>query len=128
MNIAIVYLCSFLFLFKFQVFVCFILPESTWQNAGILTTNIVVGPFRPTACQYVRNTFGVPSFLLPYFQTLYKDCSHIEDVHFLFCADFIKFDIFSFSRVLNLGIFPSKMIRWCLVYVMCILHYIQALQ
>ena len=54
------------------------------------------------------NAEGVPSlcnlllqnFLFFYIQTLPNDCSHIEDVHLLFCARFIIF--FSFLRGVEL--------------------------
>ena len=48
---------------------------------------------------------------------MHTDCSHIEDVHLLFRAHFIN--IVSFLGVLNLNIFPSQMLRWCLVFVIC---------
>ena len=73
-----------------------------------------MGPLRLSVCPFVRsfvrssvrpsvrNTFGVPSlcnlqlqqFSFLYVQTLPNDCSHIEDVHLLFCAHLIN--IFSF--------------------------------
>ena len=47
---------------------------------------------------------------------LYNDCSHIEDVHLLFCAHFIN--IFSFLRGIELRhFFPSTILRGCLVCV-----------
>ena len=47
----------------------------------------------------IRNAKGVPSLcnlklqgvFNPLNQTLHNDCSHIEDVHLLFCARFIVF-------------------------------------
>ena len=50
----------------------------------------------------VRNTFGVPSlcnlllqiFLFLSIQTYHNDCSHIEDVHLLFCAHFMNISSF----------------------------------
>ena len=48
---------------------------------------------------------------------LYNDCSHNENVHFLFCAHFMN--IFSFLGVLNFSSYPSKMLRWHLVCVIC---------
>ena len=56
----------------------------------------------------VRNILGVPSlynlyfqkFLFLFIQTLPNNCSHIEDVHLLFCACFIFF--FSFLRGVEL--------------------------
>ena len=47
--------------------------------------------------------------------TLYNDCSHIEDVHLLFCANFMFF--FSFLRGVELRHFSSKMPRGSLVCV-----------
>ena len=52
---------------------------------------------------------------MPLFPTLYNDCSHIEDVHLLFCEHFMN--IFSILGVLTLDIFPSEIISWCLVCV-----------
>ena len=49
-----------------------------------------------------------PEFLFNFIQTLPKGCSHIEDVHRLFCACFIIFS--HFGRVLKLDIFPSEML------------------
>ena len=55
------------------------------------------------------------SFL--YIQTLHN-CSHIEDVHLLFCAR-LK-DIFTFFTGVELKtFFPSEMLRGCLVCVIC---------
>ena len=47
----------------------------------------------------ILNAKGVPSlcnlklqqYSILYIQTLHNDCSHIEDVHLLFCARFIFF-------------------------------------
>ena len=47
----------------------------------------------------IKNAKGVPSlcnlklqeYSILYIQTLHNDCSHIEDVHLLFCARFIIF-------------------------------------
>ena len=55
-------------------------------------------------------------FFIFYVQTLHNDCSQIEDVHLLFCAHFMNF--FSFLGMFN-DIFLSKMLRWCLVCVIC---------
>ena len=55
------------------------------------------------------------SFL--FLQTLHNDCSHIEDVHHLFCAHLIN--IFSFFTVVGLRFFPSKMRGVSLVCVIC---------
>ena len=55
------------------------------------------------------------SFL--YIQTLHNDCSHIEDVHLLFCARFIN--IFAILTDVELRHFPSKMLRGFLVCVIC---------
>ena len=49
--------------------------------------------------------------------TLYNDCSHIEDVHLLFCAPLIN--IFLFVTGAKLRLFPSELLRGCLVYVFC---------
>ena len=74
----------------------------------------------------VRNTLGVPSlcnlllqkFLFLFIQTLPNDCSHIEDVHLLFCACFII--SFLFLRGVELKtFFTSKMLRGFLVCVIC---------
>ena len=54
---------------------------------------------------FIRNAKGVPSlsnlkrqqYSYFYIQTLYKDCSHIEDAHLLFYAHFMNiFFIFFF--------------------------------
>ena len=50
----------------------------------------------------IRNAKGVPrlcnlnlkQYSILYIQTLHNDCSHIEDVHLLFCARFIIFFTF----------------------------------
>ena len=44
--------------------------------------------------KFVKSVLQKFSFL--FIQTLLNDCSHIEDVHLLFCASFINF--FSFLR------------------------------
>ena len=57
----------------------------------------------------IRNAKGVPSlctlkleqYSILYIQTLHNDCSHIEDVHLLFCARFIFF-FFTFLRGVEL--------------------------
>ena len=62
----------------------------------------------------IRNAKGVPSlcnlklqqYSILYIQTLHNDCSHVEDVHLLFCACFII--LFTFWRVLNLDIFSIR--------------------
>ena len=51
------------------------------------------------------------------FQTLHNDCSYIEHRHLLFCAHLIN--IFLFLGLLNVDMFPSKMLRGCLVCVIC---------
>ena len=76
---------------------------------------------RPSARPSVRNTFVVHSlcnlelqkFSFLFFQTLHKYCSHIEDVHLLFCTNFM--DIFSTLGKLNLDIFRPKMHGICFV-------------
>ena len=56
--------------------------------------------------------------LFLFIQTLPNDCLHIEDVHLLFCALFIIF--FSFLGGVELRhIFPSGMLKGCLVCVIC---------
>ena len=45
------------------------------------------------------NFGSVYSFL--YIQTLHNDCSHIEDVHLLFCAHFINFVSFLTGVVMD---------------------------
>ena len=44
----------------------------------------------------------IPKLFIPFIQTLPNDCSHIEDVHLLFCACFI---FFPFLRGVELGHF-----------------------
>ena len=66
-------------------------------------------------CVEVSGLFvqSVSQFSFLYIQTLHNECSHIEDVHLLFCAHLIN--IFTFLRVLNQDIFfPSEMHRECL--------------
>ena len=46
-----------------------------------------------------------PKFSFHYIQTMYNNCSHIEDVHLLFHAHFMN--IFLFWGVLNLDIIAS---------------------
>ena len=41
----------------------------------------------------------INTFSLLYVQNLYNDCSHIEDVHLLFCANLINVFIFSLRIV-----------------------------
>ena len=81
----------------------------------------------------IINAKGVPSLCnlklqqcsILYIQTLYNDCSHIEDVHLLFCECFLIF--LTFLTVVELrSFFPSEMLRGCLVCVICIsesIHY-----
>ena len=66
----------------------------------------------------IRHAKGVPSlcnlklqqYSFLYIQTLHNDCSHIEDVHLLFCAHLIN--IFSFLTSVELRhFFPSEMFR-----------------
>ena len=69
-------------------------------------------------CPSIRNILGVPSlcnlllqkFSFFFIQTLPNDCSHIEDVHLLFCAHFIIF--FSFLRVVELRHFFHQQCLW----------------
>ena len=56
-------------------------------------------------------------FSLFYIQTLHNDCSHIEDVHLLFIQ--ISYGFCSHVEVLNLDIVSLKMLRRCLVCVIC---------
>ena len=57
-------------------------------------------------------------YSLLYIQALHDDCSHIEDVHLLFCAHLIN--IFLFLTGVELRhFFPSEMLRGCLVCVIC---------
>ena len=70
----------------------------------------------------IRNAKGVPSlcslklqqYSILNIQTLHNDCSHIENVHLLFCAGFIIF-----FTVLTGVELPSVMLRRCLVFVIC---------
>ena len=55
------------------------------------------------------------SFL--YIHTLHDDFSHIEDVHLPFCAHFIFFLIF--DGCWTWTFFHQKMLRGCLVFVIC---------
>ena len=74
----------------------------------------------------IINAKGVPSlcnlklqqYSILYFQTLHNDCSHIEDVHLLFCARFIIFLTFLTGVELR-HFFLSVMLRGCLVCVIC---------
>ena len=67
--------------------------------------------------KFVKSVTPKLSFL--FIKTLPNDCSHIEDVHLLFCARFIFF-FFSFLRGVELRhFFPSEMLRGCLVCVIC---------
>ena len=51
-----------------------------------------------------------PKVFILFYSNFAYDCSHIEDVHLLFCARFINF--FSFLRVVELGHFlASSMLR-----------------
>ena len=78
-----------------------------------------------TVCPLVCNNLGVPNlcnlylqkFLFLFIQTLPNNCLHMEDVHLLFCARFTIF--FLFLRGVELGHFPSKILRGCLVCVIC---------
>ena len=73
----------------------------------------------------IINAKGMPSlcnlklqqYSILYIQTLHNDCSHIEDVHLLFCARFIIFQ--TFLTGVELTFFPSEMLRGCLVCVIC---------
>ena len=56
-------------------------------------------------------------FLFLYHQSLHNDCSYIEDVHPIICVHFMNF-VFIFG-VLNLDVFFCKMLRGCLVFVIC---------
>ena len=88
--------------------------SSTWSTRSV----------RPSICQSIRNTFGVPSlcnlqlqkFSFLFIQTLYNDCSHIEDVHHLLCAHFMNF--FSLMPGGELRHFNVKN-ALCLVCVFC---------
>ena len=58
------------------------------------------------------------NFLFFFIQTSHNDCSHIEDVHLLYCAHFIIF--FSFLMGVEHRHFsPSEMLSRCLVCVIC---------
>ena len=73
-----------------------------------------MGPIRPFVRPSVRNTFVVPSLCILllqncsslFIQILYNDCSHIEDMHLLFCAHFMN--IFSFLLGVELDIFSVQ--------------------
>ena len=57
-------------------------------------------------------------YSLLYIQTLHDDCSHIENVHFPFCAHLINYFLFLMGVELR-PFFPSEMLRGCLVCVIC---------
>ena len=54
---------------------------------------------------------------MPFIQILHNDSSQIEDAHLLFCAHFVN--IFSIFRDVEQTFFSPKMLRWCLVCVIC---------
>ena len=94
--------------FKCIGYAAFLLVWSFFTCVALAKAGLVVGPLSPPVCPFVRNTFGVPSlcnlslqnFSFVFIQTLPNDCSHIEDVHLLFCARFIFF--LSFLRGVEL--------------------------
>ena len=64
-----------------------------------------MGPLRQSICLQHRSVTKMLSFL--FIQALHNDCSHIEDMHLLFCAHFMN--IFSFLRGVELyKFFRSK--------------------
>ena len=70
--------------------------------------------------QNAKMVFGLCNLLLKHFsflyiQTLHNDCSHIEDVHLLFCAHLIIFSQFLTGVELRI-VFTSK---WLGVYSLC---------
>ena len=61
-------------------------------------------------------------YSLLYIQTLLNGCSHIEDVHFLFCANIFFFSLF--WQLLNLDIFKqfSNFVLWLFTQWSCTPH------
>ena len=86
----------------------FALDSAVVTCVTLVKAGLVLGPLhvsvRPSICWSVRNIFWVPSLCNLYLQkfsfliiqTLYNDCSHIEDVHLIFCEHFMN--IFSFLQ------------------------------
>ena len=72
---------------------------------GVLTLGIF-SPEMLRECLFCLIFMKLQQYSFLYIQTLHTDCSHIEDVHLLFCARFIFFLIF--WRVLNLDIFSIR--------------------
>ena len=87
---------------------------SIWSSEHLsVRLSVRLKHFRvPSLCNLYLQKF---SFF--FIQTLPNDCSHIEDVHLLFCAGFINF--LSFLGVLNLDNFSIPMLWGCLVCVIC---------
>ena len=59
---------------------------------------------------------SLQKFSFLYVQALHNNCSHIKDVHLLFSARFMNI-YFLFLGVLNIDIFPLRMLVW---YMVCI--------
>ena len=87
---------------------CFFCPLF-FTCVALVKAGLVVGPLRQSVRLSVHpQHFRVPSLCNPslqkfsffFIQTLPNDCSHIEDVHLLFCARFIIF--FSYFRGVEL--------------------------
>ena len=74
----------------------------------------------------IINAKGVPSlcnlklqqYSILYVQTLHNDCSHIEDVHLLFCAHLINIFLFLTGVELRHFFLPRCLVG-CLVCVIC---------
>ena len=77
-------------------------------------TGIELKTFFPSEMLSLCN-LKLQQFSFLYIQTLHNDCSHIEDVHLLFCAHFIFF----FTFLTGVDIFSTVMLRGCLVCVTC---------
>ena len=91
---------------------------------ALVKAGLSIGPHHSSFRLSMGTTFGVPSLcnlLLQKFsfliiQTLHNDCSHIEDVHPIFCAHFMN--IFSYLSDVELRHFSiKKMLLWYLVCV-----------
>ena len=72
---------------------------SIFTYVTLVKAGLEVGLLHLSVRPSVRNSFWVPSlcnlylqkFSFLFIQTFYNDCSHIEDVHILFCAHFTTF-------------------------------------
>ena len=77
-----------------------------WRSAGL-----VVGPLCPfgTVCGVCLCNLLLQRFSFLYIQALYNDCSHIEDMHLLFCTHFMNISFI--FRGVERDIFSVQMLR-----------------